>query len=93
LIRPSGREDNERTCENPADGKYKRYEILFAVRSLNEILKSLIKNERHFYATVGIMVVFSLILMLLGVLTHFGIVSFKVNLGKVGPAVARIFKK
>ena len=73
--------------------KYKRYEILFVVRSLNEMLKSLIKNERNFYATVGIMVVFSLILMFLGVFTHFGIISFKVNLGKVGDVMARMFGK
>ena len=92
---PRYMEVERRLVEEFSQGKkmYRRYEILFVVCSLNEILKSLIKNERRFYIAVGIMVMFSLLLMFVGILMHFGIISFKFNLDKVIWTISRMFGK
>jgi len=69
---------------------YKKYSVLYVVRSLNEIIKSFINNERNFYKLVSWMIIAVLFIMFIGIVTHFEVVSLKIDLDKFAKYFLRL---
>ncbi len=59
--------------------KHLRYEVVYVIRSLNEIMRMCIHNERTFFRFVAILIAGAFVIMIFGVINHFGIISVEVK--------------